>query len=82
MKVRYTASVVVTLAVEVLVDGRFRNKGHGRRHLRIRIMDFGGMMEVVKGRRMRSNGEQMDGARVVVEVEVLGESLFRHYPLI
>jgi hypothetical protein len=56
MKVHNTANVVV-LVVEVLVDGRFRNKGHGRRLLRIRIMDFGGMMEVVRGRRMRSNGE-------------------------
>jgi hypothetical protein len=56
MKVNNTANVVV-LVVEVLVDGRFRNKGHGRQLLRIRIMDFGGMMEVVRGRRMRSNGE-------------------------
>jgi hypothetical protein len=56
MTVHNTANVVVLL-VEALVDGRFRNKGHGRRHLRIRIMDFGGMMEVVRGRRIRSNGE-------------------------
>ena len=57
MRVLNTANVVVVLLVEALVDGRFRNKGHGQRHLRIRIMDFGGMMEVVRGRRIRSNGE-------------------------